>query len=213
MRDHIYQDVSHFRRPYSSLLAVAGLGAEDPAALINSVSVTKDGIRHYTEDAAKQLAATLYAYKAMDVAKATTSVDLLDAVSIEPLDPAVLAAAAAGDPVTKGTVEAINALHWVTVRTQAGMAVFVPFAVLWPTTTSMANMQLGAVDCKDRASMAAASTVPVGAFLTDPGIPKRSWVTIAAVATGVVAASALSAYAYKRWVRGPRTLRGSLAGK
>jgi hypothetical protein len=147
------------------------------------------------------------------VSKATTAVDALDAVAIEPFDPAVLAAAAAGDPITKGTIESINALHWVTVRTEAGMAVFVPFSVLWPTEQSLADMQLGAIDSNNRAGMAEASLVPIGAFLTDPGIPHRDWVTIAAVTTGVILFSALSAYAYKKWIRGPRTLRGSLAGQ
>jgi hypothetical protein len=207
----VYQDISHAGRPYKSLLAVAGF-EDDPASLIDSVSVTKGGIRHYTEEAARQLAGTLYAYKATSPDKSTTMTDQLDAVGIEPFDPAVLAAVAT-DATTKALVESINALHWVTVRTQAEMAVFVPFAVLWPTTDSMANMQLGAMDSKDRAGMASASAVPIGAFLTDPGIPKRDWITIAAVTVGVIAASALSAYAYKKWVRPARTLRGSLAGK
>jgi hypothetical protein len=174
--------------------------------------VDKQGIRHYNDAASAQLAGTLYAYKAMSPDKSTTMTDLLDAVAIEPIDPAVLAAVGT-DPTTKATIEAINALHWVTVRTQAGMAVFVPFAVLWPTTESMANMQLGAIVATDRAGMAAASAVPIGAFLTDPGTPKRDWITIAAVVTGVVAFSALTAYAGKKWIKSRRALRGALAQK
>ena len=195
-------------------MSVSGLGVESDASVIFSVSVVDDdGIRHYNEAAAKQLATTLFAYIARSQDKSTTNTVGLDIVAIEPFDPAVLAAAQAGDPVTAGIVNSTNALLWVTGRTNQGRAVFVPFSVLWPTTENVAGLELGAVDAKDRKTMRDATALPIGAFLTDPGIPSRDWIVTAGIVLGVVGFAGLSAYATKRWLKGRGALRGKLAQK
>jgi hypothetical protein len=211
VRDHIYQDVSIFRGEPRGM-AVGAFGVENDASVIFSVSVVDDdGIRHYNESASQQVAGTLYAYLASSQDKSTTNTAGLDVVSIAPFDPAVLTAAATGDATTKALVEGSNALRWVTERTQAGRAVFVPFSVLWPTTDVMAGTELGCVDAKDRAAMRDASSMPIGAFLTDPGTPNRSWLVTAGLVVGVVGFAALSGFAYKKWIRSRGTLRGKLS--
>jgi hypothetical protein len=215
--DHIYQDPSHFRTPLRDLRALVGFGVDTgiPPAIDAATEIDSSGIRHYRESVAPQVAGMLYGYLAKSPDELTTNVTGLDTVLVKPFTPEEIASASAGDELSKQIMANFNALKWAQERAAAGMAVFVPFSVLWPTTDTANNgVLLGAMLASDRASMAAASAMPIGAFLMDPwSNTHRDWLLPFGIALVVAAGVGLGAVAYKKWVKRGHTLRGPLSGQ
>lgn len=215
---HIYQDTSHFRAPYKSLLSVAGFGQEAPVAApstfevsqmqINAVApVGPDGIRRYTPATAALLLKNLQQWNAIQQGLPNT-------VKVEPYTKEQLDAAKVS-PEVAAIVEAGNGAAWTRRKVSEGFAVYAPISLVWPTTEAMAaGVYLGVTPYTDKASMVAASALPIGAYLAEPGsIPDSDtdWLENLAIVAGITVGLGLAAWAFKKYSKRGGPLGGKLA--
>jgi len=213
---HIYQDTSHFRAPYKSLLSVAGFGQEAPVAAPSTFEVTPmqmnaaapmgaDGIRRYTPASAAQLMKNLEQWNTIQQAAGV--------VKVEPYTQAQLDAGKT-DPAIASFMAASNGAAWTRARVAEGNAVYAPFSLMWPTQPAMdAGIFLGTTPYTDKAAMQALSALPIGAYLAEPGALDEDgeWLENIAIAAGITVGVGLAVWALRKYMKRGGPLEGKLS--
>ena len=205
---HIYQDTSHFRAPYKSLLSVAGFGADAAAPgfevtpmQINAVApVGPDGIRRYTPATAAVLMKNLEQWKTTSV---TPGPGRGDVVKVEPFTQLELESAKTKTEAELATAGIVTGALWVKMMVAQGFAVYAPLSLVWPTQPAMdAGIYMGVTPYKDKAAMQAASALPIGAYLAEPGAMDEDgdWLENIAIAAGITVGVGLAVWALRKYL-------------